>query len=65
MKNVNVFWLVNHIIHNYHDLIFIDKDENEICVWNDDYYKEHKEELHKMNINFISINAKYVKVYLK
>ena len=63
--NVNVYWLVNHIIHNYHNLVFIDKDENKICEWNDKYYQDHKEEIHKMNIDFICINDKYVKVYLK
>lgn len=66
---VNVYWLVNSLIHNYHILQFYDHSDDPhvsklLCEWQDDYYKNNKESLHKRYINFISINDKYIKVYL-
>ena len=70
--DISVYWLVNHIIHGYHKMIFIEPLQTEddtidhvICEWDDDYYKEHKQEVHKRIISFIVVTKNIIKVYLK
>ncbi len=74
MKDVNVYWLVNHIIHNWHDLVFyksepVDDDriyrDVKLCQWGDKYYRENKEEIYQWKVSFISVNNKEIKVFIK
>lgn len=63
---VSVYWLVNHIIHGEHDLVFIDNDTDKmICKWADDYYNEHRQELYERLVSFISVGKNIIKVFLK
>ena len=63
---VNVYWLVNHMIHGSHDVVFIDNDTfKTICKWADDYYNEHRQELHARLVSFISVGNSIIKVFLK
>ena len=70
---VNVYWFVNHIVHNYHKMIFIEShqelsgewQDNFICEWGDYYYYTHKGEIHSRIVDFISVDKKEIIVYLK
>ena len=74
MKDVSVYWLVNHIIHNWHDLVFYKSNpvnddrvyvDIKICAWNDEYYQNHKQEIYDLKVSFISVNKKEIKVFVK
>lgn len=69
-EKITVNWLVNHMIHNWHDMVFLSSEEpydvdHVICEWNDDYYREHKEELYKMNVTLITVTDKKIRVFVK
>lgn len=66
---VNVFWLVNHIIPNKHDIDFIEWEDTEkpkikICSGGDEYYQTHTE-LQSRQIDFMVIKDNIIEVILK
>ena len=76
MKNnqFTVETLMCNLIHNWHEVVFLysiknpetdNWDDVVICKWNDEYYQEHKEELHKEVIDFITVTNKEIRVFLR
>lgn len=70
MKNVKVSWLVNNMIADFNKVIFIKTEKIThksivLCKWQDDYYKQHKEELYNYEINFISLDDDTLKIFIK
>lgn len=67
---VSVYWLMNHLIHNHHEVLFIESNNDSsdkkhiICKWNDKFYQEHKFVLHERLISFITITENEIRVYL-
>lgn len=71
-KQVTVEWLVNHMIHNWHEVVFIKSiyqagewKETILCKWDDNYYQNHKQEIYEWKISFISINNETIKVFVE
>lgn len=68
-NEVNVFWFVNHCIPRYHDIVFIEPDENGndrvICQQYDLYYIDHKPELMERVISFFTLDRNKINIYLK
>lgn len=68
---VSVYWLLNHMIHNFHKVRFIETNNEPsdepyfICSWNDDYFNSHKEEIYNRIVSFISVCENVIKVYVK
>ena len=69
---VNLYWMMNHLVHQWtiHTIYIMDwtedpAEEKVICLWDDDYYNEHKQELYSRLVNFISVTADKIKIYLK
>ena len=71
-KKVTVEWLVNHMIHNWHEMVFVKsiyKDdewkETILCKWDDNYYQNHKQEIYKWNVTLLSVNNTTIKVFVE
>ena len=71
---LTIYDLVNHIIHNWHEMVFLHavQDESDkgfhehiICKWNDDFYNEHKQDLYKIEVSFFTITPTEIRVFLK
>lgn len=73
-EKVSVYWLVNSLIHNWHDVVFLEStynyetnnwDEHIICTWDDVDYRKNKEEIYQREISFITVTDKIIRVFLK
>ena len=68
-------WVLNNLIHNWHTVKIFKKifdpmtgiyDCTKIlCELWDDYYKEHKEEINNLVVDFISVRQKDIHIIVK